>query len=112
MNRRGRKSRILVKMAQDRFYACEVCHSDSNVFLETIFKRCGFTQSEMKRAAAQITCPGCESSLELLDYVEPYLHRKEGDQGNAAYWYRRAGKPVCRETLGAEWVSIVRELLG
>jgi hypothetical protein len=72
MNRRGRKSRILVKMAQDRFYACEVCHSDSNVFLETIFKRCGFTQSEMKRAAAQITCPGCESSLELLDYVEPY----------------------------------------
>lgn len=72
MNRRGRKTSVLVKMAQDRFYACEVCHSDSNVFLETIFKRCGFTQREMKRAAAQITCPGCESSLNLSDNVEPY----------------------------------------
>ena len=39
------------------------------------------------------------------------LHRKEGDQGNAAYWYGRAGKPVCREPLDAEWLSIVNELL-
>jgi hypothetical protein len=23
-------------------------------------------------------------------WVHAYLHRKEGDQGNAAYWYRRA----------------------
>ena len=29
--------------------------------------------------------------------MHAYLHRKEGDQGNAAYWYGRAGKPVCRE---------------
>ena len=41
-----------------------------------------------------------------------YLHRKEGDQGNAAYWYSRAGKPVCREPLDAEWLGIVRDLLG
>jgi hypothetical protein len=27
-------------------------------------------------------------------WVHAYLHRKEGDQGNAAYWYSRAGKPV------------------
>ena len=45
-------------------------------------------------------------------WVHAYLHRKEGDQGNAAYWYGRAGKPVCREPLDAKWVSIVRELLG
>jgi hypothetical protein len=38
--------------------------------------------------------------------VHAYLHRKEGDQGNAAYWYSRAGKPVCRETLDAEWLSM------
>ena len=43
-------------------------------------------------------------------WVHAYLHRKEGDQGNAAYWYRRAGKPVCREPLDAEWLSIVRAL--
>ena len=43
-------------------------------------------------------------------WVHAYLHRKEGDQGNAAYWYVRAGKPVCREPLDSEWLSIVREL--
>ena len=45
-------------------------------------------------------------------WVHAYLHRKEGDQSNAAYWYSRAGKPVCRESLDAEWVSIVRSLFG
>ena len=45
-------------------------------------------------------------------WVHAYLHRKEGDQSNAAYWYGRAGKPVCREPLDAEWLSIVRALLG
>ena len=45
-------------------------------------------------------------------WVHAYLHRKEGDQSNAAYWYRRAGKPVCREPLDAEWLSIARDLLG
>ena len=44
-------------------------------------------------------------------WVHAYVHRKEGDQSNAAYWYRRAGKPVCREALDAEWLSIIRDLL-
>jgi hypothetical protein len=29
-------------------------------------------------------------------WVHAYLHRKEGDQANAVYWYRCAGKPMCR----------------
>lgn len=41
-----------------------------------------------------------------------YLHRKEGDQSNAAYWYSRAGKPLCREPLDVEWLGIVKTLLG
>jgi hypothetical protein len=45
-------------------------------------------------------------------WVHAYLHRKEGDQDNAAYWYSRAAKPVCREPLDAEWLNIVRDLLG
>lgn len=45
-------------------------------------------------------------------WVHAYLHRKEGDQSNAAYWYGRAGKPVCQEPLHAEWLSIVKDLLG
>ena len=45
-------------------------------------------------------------------WVHAYLHRKEGDQGNAAYWYRQAGKPVCRQPLESEWQQIAKELLG
>ena len=45
-------------------------------------------------------------------WVHAYLHRKEGDQSNAAYWYRRAGKPVCREPLETEWLAILNQLLG
>ena len=44
-------------------------------------------------------------------WVHAYLHRKEGDQSNAAYWYRRAGKPVCREPLETEWLAILNQLL-
>jgi hypothetical protein len=31
---------------------------------------------------------------------------KKAIRDNAAYWYGRAGKPVCREPLDAEWLSI------
>jgi hypothetical protein len=44
-------------------------------------------------------------------WVHAYLHRKEDDQGNAAYWYNRAGKPVCHEPLDSEWLRIARALL-
>ena len=32
-------------------------------------------------------------------WVHAYLHRVEGDLGNAGYWYRQAGKPVAEDTL-------------
>ena len=44
-------------------------------------------------------------------WVHACLHRKEGDQSNPAYWYNRAGKPVCREPLDTEWLAIVQSLL-
>jgi hypothetical protein len=44
-------------------------------------------------------------------WVHAYLHRKEGDHSNAAYWYSRACKPACREPLDVEWVNIVQGLL-
>ena len=44
-------------------------------------------------------------------WVHAYLHRKEGDEGNAGYWYRRAGRPVGKGDLDAEWEQIVGELL-
>ena len=44
-------------------------------------------------------------------WIHAYLHRKEGDLGNAAYWYRRAGRPVASGTLDGEWRMMVTELL-
>jgi hypothetical protein len=45
-------------------------------------------------------------------WVHAYLHRKEGDDTNAAYWYRLAGRPASRTDLADEWQQIVRTLLG
>ena len=45
-------------------------------------------------------------------WIHAYLHRKEGDAGNAAYWYRRAGKPVASGSLESEWEAIATALLG
>ncbi len=44
-------------------------------------------------------------------WVHAYLHRKEGDLGNARYWYHRAGKPVFTGSLDAEWDHIAGALL-
>ena len=45
-------------------------------------------------------------------WVHAYLHRVEGDLGNAAYWYRRAHKPVKqRESLDDEWLELVKDFL-
>jgi hypothetical protein len=43
--------------------------------------------------------------------VHAYLHRKEGDAGNAAYWYRRAGRRPSGESLEQEWAGLVGELV-
>jgi len=44
-------------------------------------------------------------------WVHAHLHRQEGDDGNAAYWYRRAGQPVCRDTIEREWSSLVKNFM-
>jgi hypothetical protein len=44
-------------------------------------------------------------------WVHAYLHRKERDAGNAAYWYCRARKPVCHTPLDEEWAEIAEALL-
>jgi len=44
-------------------------------------------------------------------WVHAYLHRVEGDLGNAGYWYRRAGKPASTAPLEDEWREIAAALL-
>ena len=45
-------------------------------------------------------------------WVHAYLHRVEGDLGNAGYWYRQAGKPVATDAIETEWERMVLSLLG
>ncbi|HHY58809.1 MAG TPA: hypothetical protein GYA08_25635 [Chloroflexi bacterium] len=63
-------------------------------------------KGDWERAHA-ITQPGGPA----LDWVHAYLHRVDGDLSNAAYWYRRAGKPVATQPLDAEWVELAAALL-
>ena len=52
--------------------------------------------------------------VETVDaaWVHAYLHRVEGDLGNAGYWYRQAGQPVAKDSLEAEWERVASALLG
>ncbi|KGJ70648.1 hypothetical protein BJA5080_06713 [Bradyrhizobium diazoefficiens SEMIA 5080] len=52
-----------------------------------------------------------ESSREAA-WVHAYLHRVEGDLGNAGYWYRQAGQVAAKDSLEAEWQRIAVTLLG
>jgi len=44
-------------------------------------------------------------------WVHAYLHRKEGDASNAAYWYSQAGKPPPKTEIEGEWLEIADHLL-
>ena len=44
-------------------------------------------------------------------WIHAYLHRKEGDRGNAGYWYNRAGKKMPAYSLQQEWEEIAKSLL-
>jgi hypothetical protein len=51
--------------------------------------------------------PGTDGSR-----LHAYLHRREGDLSNAAYWYRRAGVPYPEgQLLEEEWEMLVRHYL-
>ena len=47
----------------------------------------------------------------MASWIHAYLHRKEGDLGNAGYWYSRAGKSRPEMDLEVEWEQLVQELL-
>lgn len=44
--------------------------------------------------------------------IHAYLHRKEGDQWNASYWYRQAGADMPSHSLDREWQLLVDQFLG
>ena len=40
-------------------------------------------------------------------WIHAYLHRVEGDEWNADYWYRRAGKQKSGKSIAEEWQYLV-----
>ena len=48
---------------------------------------------------------------ETASWIHAYLHRVEGDLGNANYWYNRAGKKSSTESLEAELNNIIKSVL-
>jgi hypothetical protein len=44
-------------------------------------------------------------------WVHAYLHRRDGDLGNARYWYGRAARPEPTDSLESEWTRLVAHLL-
>jgi hypothetical protein len=44
-------------------------------------------------------------------WVHADLHRVEGDDGNAGYWYRRANRKPVTVPIATEWQEIVATLL-
>lgn len=47
----------------------------------------------------------------LFDWVHALVHRIEGDDANAGYWYRRAGKTRHPGSIEEEW-HIIRTAVG
>ena len=44
-------------------------------------------------------------------WVHAYLHRKEGDIGNADYWYRKARQTRPNLSLDEEWEQLILHFL-
>ena len=44
---------------------------------------------------------------EVGNWIHAYLHRKEGDDWNAAYWYRQANRDFPKNNLEEEFDTIV-----
>jgi hypothetical protein len=44
-------------------------------------------------------------------WIHAYLHKKEGDIGNADYWYNKAGRKRPSVSLDEEWEQIVNAFL-
>lgn len=55
-------------------------------------------------------CQAHEGSPQF-DWVHALVHRIEGDDANAAYWYRRAGKDRHPGSIAEEW-QLIRTAIG
>ena len=50
-------------------------------------------------------------NTQTASWIHAYLHRVEGDLGNANYWYNRAGEQSSTESLEVELNKIIKSVL-
>lgn len=65
----------------------------------------GDLQQGAEMEKAHQICQDHEGSP-LFDWIHALIHRIEGDDANAAYWYRRAGKTRHSGSPEEEWQII------
>ena len=49
-------------------------------------------------------------NTQTASWIHAYLHRVEGDLGNANYWYNRAGEKSSTESLEVELNNIIKSV--
>lgn len=90
---------------------------DAQQFLNTPFSKLGSVELQAlwwdghenwPKAHDLVDGPNTNSAAR----IHAYLHRKEGDQWNADYWYRRAGETKPDLSLEEEWVLLCRRFSG
>ncbi len=75
--------------------------ADGNILLKALFY-----DAKGDWEAAHDVAQSHEGTL-LYDHLHAYLHRKEGDDWNANYWYRRAKTTIPKVSLHEEWKQLV-----
>jgi hypothetical protein len=80
----------------------------SNTFLQNdnILLKALFHDAKGDWESAHNIAQSREGTL-LYDRLHAYLHRKEGDDWNANYWYRRAKTTMPSVSLAEEWAQLV-----
>lgn len=68
----------------------------------------GFVMNDDWRTVHEIA--QAHEGEKLFDWAHAICHRIEGDDGNAGYWYRRAGKSRL-ESIADDWAALKTGLL-
>ncbi|MCB1494092.1 MAG: hypothetical protein KDJ77_20180 [Rhodobiaceae bacterium] len=79
--------------------------SDPNLLTALDFLKSGNFRPGTEMEEAHQICQAREGSP-LYDWVHALVHRIEGDDANAGYWYRRAGKTRHPGSTEEEWQII------
>lgn len=92
----------------------------SQEFLESLAKDMPPLELSVQQKALWWDAKGdWKKAHDLIDHLEDkvsahihaYLHRVEGDDWNARYWYNRAKQPEFKGTLKEEWNSLMQKYI-